>query len=359
MSHNKIPQGLSVSVIIPVHRVDKAFNKCINSVINALSKNDELIIIADGIDSKSLNFLSDSNIKILSTDKISGPAVARNSGARIAKGDLLFFVDSDVTIPSDAIKNIVLIFRNNDEVKALIGSYDDDPAAPDFFSQYKNLFHHYIHQTSNENASTFWGACGAIRKDIFIELGGYDENYSQPSIEDIELGYRLVSEGYKILLCKKLQIKHYKRWNFSSLIKTDFFNRALPWTRLMHRHKRFLNDLNLKSSSRFSVFIIFLFILFISGSFWLSEFLMLAGTLGLLLLIINFPLYHFFQKKKGLLFSLKVIPLHWLYLLYSGLAFGLGTLLYKLEKLPVSSSEEPKIVDEYLGKPVEGPQKYS
>src|SRR4030067_1039001 len=188
MSHSKIPQGLSVSVIIPVHRVDKAFNECINSVINALRENDELIIIADGVDSKSLNFLSDSNIKILSTDKTSGPAVARNSGARIAKGDLLFFVDSDVTIPSDTIKNVIFILRNNDEVKALIGSYDDNPAVPNFISQYKNLFHHYIHQTSNENASTFWGACGVIWKDIFMSLGGYDENYSQPSIEDIELG---------------------------------------------------------------------------------------------------------------------------------------------------------------------------
>src|SRR4030067_1804609 len=168
-----------------------------------------------------------------------------------------------------------------------------------------------------------------------MSLGGYDENYSQPSIEDIELGYRIVNAGYKILLCKNIQIKHYKRWSFGSLIRTDFFNRALPWTKLMFRYNRFLNDLNLKSSSRFSVFIIFLFLLFISGSFWLRELLIPAGVSGLLLLILNFSLYRFFQKKRGVSFALKVIPLHWLYLLYSGLAFGLGTLLYKLEKLPV------------------------
>ena len=359
MSHNKIPQVLSVSVIVPVHRIDKAFNECINSVINVLREKDELIIIADGIDSKSLNFLSGSNRKILSTGRIGGPAVARNSGAQIAKGDLLFFVDSDVTLQPDAVQKVVSIFKSDKELKALIGSYDDEPADPNFISQYKNLFHHYIHQTSNENASTFWGACGVISKDIFIALGGYDENYSQPSIEDIELGYRIVNAGYKILLCKNLQIKHYKKWSFSSLIRTDFFNRALPWTKLMFRHNRFLNDLNLKNSSRLSVFIIFLFLLFISGSLWLSKLLIPAGVSGLLLLIINFPLYHFFQKKRGLLFALRVIPLHWLYFLYSGLAFSLGTLLYKLEILPASFSEEPRIMDEYLGKPVEDTQKYS
>jgi len=357
MPNKKIPEGLSVSVIIPVHRVDNVFKECISSVINALSKNDELIIIADGIERKYLSFISDSDIKILSTNKICGPAVARNFGARIAKGDLLFFVDSDVTIPSDAIKNLILIFRNKDEVKALIGSYDDDPAAPNFFSQYKNLFHHYIHQTSNENASTFWGACGAIRKDIFIKLGGYDENYSQPSIEDIELGYRIINAGYKILLCKNLQIKHYKRWSFSSIIKTDFFNRALPWTKLMLRHNRFLNDLNLKNSTRLSVFIFFLFLLFISGSFWLNELLMLSAASVLLLVFINYPLYHFFQKKRGIWFALKVIPMHWLYFLYSGIAFSIGTILYKLERFP--ANEKIKLSDVYLGKPVEDPQKYS
>src|SRR3972149_5429165 len=156
MSQNKISQGLSISVIIPVHRMDKAFNECINSVIKTLRENDELIVIADGIDGNSLNYLTSSNIKILSTGKVSGPAIARNSGAEIAKGDLLFFVDSDVTIQPDAIQKIVSVFNNDKEVKAIIGSYDDEPADPNFISQYKNLLHHYIHQTSNKNASTFW-----------------------------------------------------------------------------------------------------------------------------------------------------------------------------------------------------------
>jgi cellulose synthase/poly-beta-1,6-N-acetylglucosamine synthase-like glycosyltransferase len=355
MSNNKISHGLSVSVIVPVHRIDKAFNECINSVIKTLRDIDELIIIADGIDVNSINFLAKWNIKILSTGKISGPAVARNSGAQIAKGDLLFFVDSDVTIQPDAILKVASIFNNDKEVKALIGSYDDEPADRNFISQYKNLFHHYIHQTSSENASTFWGACGVIRKDVFIALNGYDESYSQPSIEDIELGYRIINAGYKILLHKNLQIKHFKRWSFISLIKTDFFNRALPWTKLMFRHNRFLNDLNLKSSSRISVFIIFIFLLFLAGSIWRSEFFIFAGISSLLLLIINLPVYRFFHKKRGLLFALKVIPLHWLYFIYSGLAFGLGTILYKLERFPLPSPENPKIFGEYVGKPVKEP----
>ena len=119
--------------------------------------------------------------------------------------------------------------------------------------------HHYVHQTSSENASTFLGSMRCCKKRSFLSLGGYNQDYVKPSIEDIEFGYRLLNAGFKILLCKDIQVKHYKRWTFSLMFKTDFLHRALPWTRLIIHHHRFLNDLNLKNSSRFSV------ILFIPG----------------------------------------------------------------------------------------------
>src|SRR4029079_757083 len=76
---------------------------------------------------------------------------------------------------------------------AVFGCYDDSPDASNFLSQYKNLVHRYYHVTANENASTFWAGCGAIERDLFLKLGGFDtDRYRDPSIEDIELGYRVV-----------------------------------------------------------------------------------------------------------------------------------------------------------------------
>ena len=127
------------------------------------------------------------------------------------------------------------------------------PAQGIFFLRYKNLFHHFTHQQANSQASTFWGACGAIRREIFLAAGGFDENYRKPCIEDIELGYRLTAAGHRIKLVKSLQVKHLKRWGWLSLLKADFFQRALPWTELILRDRRFISDLNLRISSRISV----------------------------------------------------------------------------------------------------------
>ena len=85
-----------------------------------------------------------------------------------------------------------------------------------------------IFGSPKEDASTFWSACDAIRRNVFMAMKNFDEGYDQPSIEDIELGYRLKQTGHKIRLCKGLQIKHLKRWNIVSLLKSDFFDRALP-----------------------------------------------------------------------------------------------------------------------------------
>ncbi len=75
-----------------------------------------------------------------------GPARARNLGASQARGEILLFVDADVTIPPGAIGQVVKVFKREPGIAALFGSYDDEPAESNFLSQYRNLLHHYVHQ---------------------------------------------------------------------------------------------------------------------------------------------------------------------------------------------------------------------
>ncbi|HAJ62032.1 MAG TPA: glycosyl transferase [Cyanobacteria bacterium UBA8543] len=323
-----LPSQLTISVIIPVHNGGDSFRRCLSSLAQAVPAPLEVIVVADGDSDGSWHVAEEFGAKVLKIPTCGGPARARNLGAGAAQGDILFFVDADVAICPDAISQVISAFKREPDLAALIGSYDDAPGESNFLSQYKNLFHHYTHQTAFEEASTFWGACGAIRREVFLSMGGLDENYRRPCIEDIELGYRLKREGYRIRLCKDLQVKHLKHWGPISLLRAEIFYRAIPWTELILRDRHFINDLNLSFSNRLSVALTFGLIGALFAALWLPGFLAVAGVLNVFLLAINAPVYRFFLDKRGFWFTLQVIPWHWLYFFYSGLAFLVGTVNY-------------------------------
>ncbi len=162
-------------------------------------------------------------------------------------------------------------------------------------------------------------------------MNGFDDKmYQRPCIEDIELGCRLKKAGYKITLLKELQIKHLKRWSALSLLRADFFYRALPWTDLILREKNLINDLNLKTSDRLSVVCVYVLLLTLSAVWCLPQFSALAVCSGAVLLWLNRELYSFFYHKRGLVFFVKTIPWHWFYFFYSGLAFLIGYTRHRL-----------------------------
>ena len=319
---------LTVAVIVPVYNGGATFRASLGSLWRAVPPPDELIVVGDGDTDGSSQYAEAAGISVYRFPAPGGPGRARNLGASKAKSDILFFVDADVTVPENIISRVKEIFAQDAKVAAIIGSYDEQPKEPNFLSQYRNLLHHYVHQNGREEASTFWGACGAMRRDVFLTMGGFDETYIKPSIEDIELGYRLKRAGHTIRLCKSLQVKHWKRWTVVSMLQADFFQRALPWTQLIHRHRGFVNDLNIGVSGRTSVLLTGGLLGALLLSLWQPLLLVGAAVMGLMLFILNVRLYRFFLEKRGLRFAAQVIPWHWLYFLYSGVAFAIGTVLH-------------------------------
>ena len=345
MDSQRAPGLPTISVIIPVKGGGDAFRQCLASLAQLEPRPAEIIVVADGPSDGSAELAGQAGAKVLRLPESRGPARARNAGARQARGDILFFLDADVAVPRTLIGRVAEIFEKHPELAAAIGSYDDAPAAPNFLSQYKNLQNHHVHQTSREEASTFWSAGGAIRRDVFLSSGGFDESYRVPSVEDIAFGYGLKRAGHRILLVKDLQVKHLKRWGAVSLIYTDFACRALPWTRLILRERQLPNDLNVRASGRASVMLSWL----LAGAFAVAPvkpvFLAGAGLSGLALLVINSPLYLFFARKRGLLFAAATIPWHWLYFFYSGLALVIGLFQHLLRGKVFAFNGRNKVPD--------------
>ena len=249
---------MNVSVIIPVYNGEAELTQCLGALGKSMVAPMEILVVDDCSTDGSRAVAERLGARVLSTGVNSGPAKARNLGAREARGEILFFLDADVVAHSDAVGRVQSAFAANPAVDGVIGSYDDNPAEADFLSQYKNLMHCFVHQTGHEQASTFWSGCGAIRRDVFLAHSGFDESYARPAIEDIELGYRLFQANHKMVLDKGLRVKHLKRWTFWNLLKTDILDRGIPWTELILRDRNMPNDLHLQLSQRISVALAFL-----------------------------------------------------------------------------------------------------
>lgn len=288
----------------------------------------EVIVAADGAVDDPSTIAAQERAHVVVVPGPSGPAVARNRAAAVAKGDVLVFVDTDVVVAPDAIPGMCRLLADEPDVAGVFGAYDHRPPVRTFMSQFKNLTHAYVHEVGNPEASTFWAGLGAVRADAFREVGGFDERFARPSVEDIELGYRLASAGYRLRLDPKFRGTHLKRWTLWNCVVTDVQARGVPWTQLIHRFKALSNDLNTSLALRASVAVSYLFVLALAGALW-SPWMLIGAAAALAALVgLNAAYYRWFAQERGWLFAARVVPVHLLHHLCNGVSFLVGTALH-------------------------------
>jgi glycosyltransferase involved in cell wall biosynthesis len=376
--------GARLSVIIAVRNGAGYLERC----LQALSKSDcddyEVILVDDASTDSSVAIAEAHGVRVIRMERRAGPGAARNLGAKSATSPILFFVDADVCVHPDAVERVLGCLETEGEIDAVFGCYDDFPGSANLLSQYKNLFHRFVHLSASAEACTFWSGCGAVRKSAFDSVGGFDVR--APSIEDIDLGVRLRKAGSRIRLDKSLEASHLKTWRLMSLVKSDVIDRGIAWTRLILRERNLPTDLNLTVGQRLSAVLACLMLgITLMGSWWhpmLAALPLLAmlvvwsvdrlpargamtgrprhrspalwigavalaaivfgvlfiagkwglaiGAIGLLIAFLNLRFYRFFAAKRGLAFTVLIVPLHLAYFIYSVASLAIGVLLHVL-----------------------------
>jgi glycosyltransferase involved in cell wall biosynthesis len=363
-----------ISVIVPVRNDPGHLRVCLAGLRASTFDRYEIVVVNDASTDSTVEVAREFGVRLFDMEERRGPGLARNRGAEQAQGEILLFVDADVVVHPDTLARVAAAFEAEPELDALFGSYDAQPGERAFFAQYKNLFHHYVHQQGAGRASTFWAGCGAMRRAVFLEMGGFSAIYDRPCIEDIELGARMFRAGRRVALIKTVQATHLKRWTLRGILRSDVWDRGVPWTRLILREKHLPNDLNLKLSQRVCAALAYAFALalLVGAWFWPALLLLPAaswlgvvladlltsrglGSLGLaagaaivvagavaavalsspvyalgllaapvVIVLLNGHFYAFFARERSLFFALLVVPMHVLYYLYSGLALAWG-----------------------------------
>ena len=336
-----------LSVIVPAHQA-AAF---LPDTLQALAQSDlprerwELIVVDDASRDATATVASKWADRVVSLDAPAhGPGFARNSGADAGRGAWLVFLDADVRVHPDTLRRFVETIEQNPGMDAMFGAYDDDPTEAGFLSRYRNLLHRYVHLQGAGESETFWAGCGAVRRSTFVAVGGFDAvRYPRPQIEDIELGYRLRDHGFHILLRPEIQGTHLKRWTFGGALRTDLFDRGIPWVRLLLERERLTRPagLNLRQGESFKIALVLtgILLLLLAGPTGQPRLLFPAGAALALVLASNHALIRWFFRKEGPLFALAVLPLNLWYYAISGAAVAAGLVLHLSRRRLVTPEE--------------------
>jgi glycosyltransferase involved in cell wall biosynthesis len=327
-----------LSLIVPAYQAAEYLEATLPAIADSvLPRHDwELIVVNDGSDEETGSVAERYADRVIRLPgKPRGPSYARNRGSEVATGDVLVFLDADVRVGPDTLSKFAELFRSDPELAAAFGSYDAYPPAAGVASRYRNLLHHYVHQQQPGEAETFWGGCGAIRANVFHDLGGYDEwHFARPQIEDIELGRRLRLQGHRILLRPDIQVTHLKAWAVRDILVTDFFNRGVPWTRLILHEGRGEGSrvLNVRPLYRWSAGLANLAnLLFLAALvFWSWPFVAAAALCLLIVIVLHLPFFRLVARCAGAGVTLAAIPLYLFYHMANGFSALAGWLTYNV-----------------------------
>jgi GT2 family glycosyltransferase len=290
---------MTIAVIIPVFNSSILLGDTLLALSLSTRSPDELIVVDDGCTDESPNIAKLFGARVVAMPNNQGPAASRNYAALLSQSDLLIFLDADTCVHPNTLQQMEAHLLADPTLTAVIGSYDDAPRDPSLCSQYRNLAHCYVHRSAKRAALTFWSGCGAIRRAAFLAADGFDERFSRPSVEDIELGYRLSDRGARILLDPGICVTHTKRWTVWNSVLTDLLDRGIPWMALLLERGDIPDDLNISLRHRIATALTAAALLCLAACgrspLWLLPSLVLAA----LALTTDAGLLQFIYRKRG------------------------------------------------------------
>ena len=309
-----------ISVVIPARNAARTLDDCLKAISRSSYTEYEIIVVDDASSDHTSQVAAQHNCRVIRLHENVGAARAKNLGASKARGDIILFTDADILVRPDALGRVAEHF-SDPTVAGVVGLLDKKLRYNNFSSQFKNLWMHYTYTrlaTSDDaerGVGVFFTSIAAIRKDIFMQMGGFDPHYRGASVtEDIDFGQRLLTAGHKVRLDIRLAVEHLKQYSLLSLLKTDL-QRAVGLTKTWLRKK--LGPAQRTAGQKYYASVPWFFALGVPLAWLLPLFVVLvlltrqtAWMWGALLtwvaiLLINAPFLNALRRARGWLFLLQ------------------------------------------------------
>ena len=319
-----------LSIVIPVYNAESTLKECLTKLHESRYRDFETILVDDGCTDHSPAIAAEFPVRIVPTSGRVGPAAARNLGARMATGEVLFFIDSDVMVRPDTLVLLAESFEAGD-VDGLCGVQAAQMRYTNIASQYKNLWMRWTYLRQTGDVPLFYTTAAAIRREAFLRVGGFDQGYATPNVEDTAFGQKLARLGVRVRVHPDLEVEHVKQYSLWTMLKTDFM-RAVSLTRLKLRHPGDIaqNNTSVPSSYMASVPLSGVTVLFLMLGlvFGLRGMTAIGAAGAAAVMGLNWEFLTAIRRSDGWLRMLAAIPVLWLELLVVGTGTAVGLASY-------------------------------
>lgn len=225
-----IPSKTLVTIIIPNHNNSEELTRCIGSILLRSSHNDFEILVVDNNSNPEIEFYYskikdlDPRIRILRWDRPFNFHSLNNWAVNFAEGEVLLFLNNDTEVISkDWLEEMIsfcirkdvgfvgakLVYPNKTIQHAGITIGKGGIAGHDFLYYPIDDPGYFGKLVQVRNVSAVTGACMMTRKKVFIELGGFDENF-ELAYGDVDICLRALGKGYLNVWTPYALLYHYE-----------------------------------------------------------------------------------------------------------------------------------------------------
>lgn len=320
--------GPLVSVVVPVYDGAEFLPRSLGAITTSDLPREfwELIVVDDAsTDDSALvaGRYADTVVKLSGRQR--GPAYARNRGVELSRGEIIVVVDADVCVHADTLRRLAARLTEDPSAGAVLGAYDLGSRERGLVTSFRNLRQCHLQRQCAGEVDFFWSACGAVRRSVLDNVGAFDEwHYWRPQAEGAELGQRIRSGGYRVILDPTILATHLKQWTLRTSIATDLVNHGVPWMRLklqggavagMRAPNLSLREVITAALGLTAVLAVALSTTSSIGAFrWIA----LGATLAVLIGVA--PLFQFLASERGPVFAVSCLPLQVIHYLTAGFA---------------------------------------
>lgn len=297
----------TVSVVIPNYNYARTLPLCIDALRRQTRQPLEVLMVDDCSTDDSVAIAEALGVQVIPSPTNRGVAAARNLGAAHARGDVIMFVDSDVALAPDAVEQLVALLDADPTLGSVCGIYDPVPLIRDSaVEEYRSLQAHYWRASSEGDVSFGFFSLGAIRKDVFDDIGPFNESLKQT--EEVDYGQRLTRK-YRIWLSASVRGRHDDDHELGSMLR-KLYHRGRLRVPLYARRRRFATGFE-TSSRAFATMAATLMVLtsplpLVLGALWA------VVPVGLMAVFIGLDAgqYRFVTRQKGFAFLVFFLAVH-------------------------------------------------